>query len=146
MEEDVERQFSDPRSYYTIIKAVLKPGDGKPVFRVIVPPCAISISLVLEDMYPASYLWGPLNGHCQCEELAREEDGRSIVQGPTAQPDLMNNFFFTDHLRAFGFLLACLRLLYQVLCRKETNLFKMALPSMRIALCANYGRPYIIFP
>lgn len=74
MEEDVERQFSDPRSYYTIIKAVLKPGDGKPVFRVIVPPCAISTSLALEDMYPASYLWGPLNGHF---EESEEEDGRS---------------------------------------------------------------------
>lgn len=53
---------------------MLKPGDGKPVFRVIVPPCAISTSLVLEDMYPASYLWGPLYGHF--EEL-EEEDGRS---------------------------------------------------------------------
>lgn len=40
----------------SILSGQCEAEDGKPVFREIAPPSAISTSLVLEDMYPASYL------------------------------------------------------------------------------------------
>lgn len=80
--KDEKQQFNDPENY-RIIKAVLKPGDGKPEFREIEPPSAISTSLVLEDMYSVSYLWGSLYGYFEESEEGDRVPG-ALVQRPIA--------------------------------------------------------------